>query len=406
MSNLLTRLYKNIAFNTPYLGKPGLLSKYARNVLLEFPKDFDTKTTDIASWNSLEKKYYLMTSRGTRLAAAKSKEGSDIKGHRGEVSAILALLSFYEPAVYQKLIELDRMSMPGEMHEEFKKIIQRYTSKSDGTAYDVDINGRRYEVKEITYSVNEYGDLTSSGTVQTGTHGKGVASTLIRNIREVEKIAAAYKKIRNPEMYLPGPLIASLQTLITGQKIGRTQKPALDNIERGELGFDLIRFLRNDIAYQIEKFLESKGEVVSEPLSVTAQQVKSIYSDYLAKKIPGAAIKDADARSIDSKAKEIIDKDFKRDPVEAFIEACQSSVYRSVKLFDDSYTDYFNLSDPDTQSEKSKELLRRLFPEIGLFVVSPEGYIYAGKDMLHTIITPYVITAGSVKVKRTIGFSA
>ena len=147
MSNLLTRLYKNIVSNTPYIGKPGLLKKYARNILLELPKDFDTKTTDVANWGAFEKKYYLMTSRGTRLSPTGSKEGSDVKGHRGEVSTILTLLSFYEPTVYQRLVELDRMSMPGEMHEEFKKIIQRYTSKSDGTAYDVDVNGRRYEVK-------------------------------------------------------------------------------------------------------------------------------------------------------------------------------------------------------------------------------------------------------------------
>ena len=399
MSNLLTRLYKNIASNTPYLRKPGLLTKYARNVLLEFPKDFDTKTTDVANWGPLEKKYYLMTSRGTRLSPAGSEEGSDIKGHRGEVSTILLLLSFYEPTVYQRLTELDRMSLPGEMNEEFKKIIQQYTSKSDSTPYDVDIKGRRYEVKEITYSYTKKGEFRG-GNVQTGTHGKGVASTLIKDVREIEKIAAAFKKIPDPGKYLPAPLVASLQAVAGGQKVGKLKNAPLNNIERGELSPGLIMFLRNEVAHNIEEYLKSKGEETDEPLSATAQQVKSIYSTYLANKRPGAEIKDTDARAIDSKAKEIIDKDFKRNPLETFIEACQSSIYRSVSLFDHSYTNYFNYINPEAQTEESKLLLSKLFPELGLFVVSNEGYIYAGKELLHTIITPETITAGSVKVRR------
>lgn len=408
MSNLLTRLYRNVITNKPYFGKPNLLVKYARGVLFEQGSDFTTDTVSQGTWDILEQKYYLYTTRGTQLSRKSSSSEEedagvkDIKGHRGETSTIITLLKKYEPEIHQLLIKLDGQGRK----EEFFDIIQRYTSK-DSTAYDVQLPSinRKYEVKEIVYSYTRKGEF-SGGNVQVGAHGKGPAANLTRNLKEIIKIVELYKKIPTPEKFLPPELNKSMSMLASDTPLtsNKRAKPPLRNIESGEISKGLVEFLRMGVAQNIENFLKSKGQDTTEPLSNTAQAVKAIYSDYLASRRPGLEVKDADARAIDTKAKEIIDKEFKKNPVEAFTDACENSIFRTVAEFDENYSNYFNYyTDPAEQTQQSKELLKKLFPETGLFVVDEKGWVYAGYNYLDYIVQPDVITAASVKVKRVYG---
>jgi hypothetical protein len=392
MSNLLTSLYRRVITGSPYLAKQSLLKKYSGVVLKEQINSYEADDVSQGVWDSLESKYFYITSSGGQIS--KKGETGDIKGHRGEVSTIINLLKLYNRAEYQELVRLDSQ----DRLEEFLQIIRKYTSPSDTTPYDINIDGRKYEVKEAGIKIGKRGAQKGEEvgeTVRLGVEGKTEAGNLISNLKTLNPIILAFEKIPNPEKYLPKELIEKILFFTSGRKIKGGKKPAYNNIQSGEITKSLVSFLR-ELAGTVENYLNTTNIAAKEPLSPTAQKIKDIYNDYLIKQQrTDLEVKDIDARTIDNKAKEIIDKDFKKNPVDEFNEACQSSIYRSLEVFDKNYTNYFT---PET--EESEKLLRRIFPNIGAFIVDETGWIYAGINNLSYIMTPSHISAATIKIQR------
>lgn len=394
MSLALTGLYNKVLTSEPYISKSSLVKKYARAVLNEaISTSFTTDTIDRDLWTPLERELYYTSVGGIQL-------GKESKGHKGELSCVLLLLRLSSNPEHRK--DYATIAEYHSSGREFAQIVKKYTGGAgDTSAFDITLgDGSIYEVKEATPPTKS----KRGGEVQIGAESMSSASMLLRKLNTLRPIIEAFKNIPTPEKYIPTNLLKKLLIIKDNKpyKVFKSETatkevtPVLVSIDGGGVPTGLNVWLK-DFAADLEEFLQSDREVTNEPLSDTAQWVKDIYTDYYSRQPEkNIQVSDIDAKIIDTKAKEVLDKSFKKDPISAFVEACEASIYKSVETYQKEYYNSFIQG-----TEQSKKILEEILPNTGLFFVTSEGWLYTGKNHLTEVAVPVYITRSLLKIRRT-----
>jgi hypothetical protein len=366
----LEEAYEIVFRRKPFFQQKNKTDVYINNVIWE--QVFRVKQvfginnaeTKITAWGPLENKLY-------------SIEGKTGAGP-GEYSVAATIIKQNDPELYKAL------EAPTTNEETVIDILQNLV-QGGNVPYDIKYNDNKYEVKQTS-------EISS---VRTGVNAKDLAANIFLGLKE--EINQLYKKYRElPEEYkkLLGEDVRSILT--ASYEYLKTKNIELAQGALFPLGGDygLKRESHSSTPkmHLLPSLLENilKTPHIKHIISPTAEEIKNVYGIDL-----------FDAKVIDIKVRDYLSSCSKLkaeiEPPETlfndFLLLSRLSSFANEEVFNKNIRRYFI---PGT--EKHKEALKTVFPETGLFVVSPQGYIYVGRNRLDSIIRVTRISGGTLKI--------
>lgn len=360
----LSERYNRILKKLPHKPKLRALNVYERFILNneQAPSGavYSAHTTNIGAWDELQKQVYNLGRNGGQIVE---------RGHKGEVSCALELIKPNAEA-YKRMVQLwstDRTAF-------FKEIA--LINIGDGRTYDLEYEGSKYEVKE----------LEVGGSVMVGGESDVVRRELLNRINQIVEIINNIPQEEN--VYLEK--IKEIASIIKTKKLRETGRSMIDNIERGEIGKTVFAILEA-FSEAIEDFLKNqKVDYPDSEIPKTAKELKSVYKDEFPE------VDNITAVTADNKVRQVLSKKYDAgDKFFNFLDLCKNSVYSSKDRFENEVLSYFRENTP-----QSIRLLRNLFPKTGVFLVTPNEFVYAGFNYLQDIMVPANFTGKTIKVKR------
>ena len=390
MSNLISQLYNKILRREEVPLRPNLEDTYSLIAEAQVNGGFFTQNSIInrwVGWSPLEQQWYVNTDQVK--AYFKNKNIGP-----GEVSVAIVIRKShgpYERADTYETIPMtdDRLSQP----DLFKNLFYPMMKHTGGPAVDVfdPVNKKYYEVKQATEKKD----------VPVGRHSRIHAEKIYRTVREsfeiiynsYSKLTPEYKQLvekykdetvvsatfaqimERGNEYFSGSTGELARGCIINSK-GKSESPKL---------FLIPRFLANLV----------KSPEVKQAIPDEVEWIQQLYK-----------VEFNDARLIDKMVRDYITRNRalrstepvtdNTDPELAlsdFVLLCQTTVFANRALFEKEIVSVFTLG-----GEKSRQFLPQLFPNEGLFVVNKEGYIYAGKNQLSSLLRINSITKNVFKV--------
>jgi hypothetical protein len=360
----LEEAYEIVFHRKPFFQQKSISDVYVSKVICEQAFGVNNADDKITPWSALEAKLYNV--------AGKTGAGP------GEYSVAAAILKQNEPDLYRSL------EAPVTSLETVISALQNYV-QGGVVPYDIQYGDNRYEVKQAT-------EISS---VRTGTKAKDLAANIFLGLKEeinglyqkYLELPSEYKNMLGKEL---GNVLTSSYEYLKAKNIELAQG-AIFSVG-GEYGLKSSARQATPKMYLLPKFFE---EILTDPsikdiISPTAEEIKKIYGVDL-----------FDAKVIDVRAREYLSKRNKLEPgVESpetifndFLLMARLSSFADEEIFNKNIRDYFT---PGT--ELHKQVLKTIFPETGLFIVSPQGYIYVGQERLDSFIRVTKISNGTLKI--------
>lgn len=360
----LEEAYEIIFHKKPFFQHKTVTDVYVEQVINEQTFGTNDASTTVTSWTSLENKLYNIT----------GKTGSG----PGEYSVAAAILRQNEPDLYASL------AAPTTSIDTVVSTLENYV-QGGNTPYDILYKDNRYEIKQTT----------EIASVRTGTKAKDLAANIFLKIKnEVSELYEKYKVLPQEYKNLLGEELLNILTssyeYLKAKNIELAQGALFPaggdfGMKRGGTSTTPKLYLLPDI---FEDILTNPD--IKDIVSPTAEEIKKIYGVDL-----------FDAKIIDIRAREYLAT---RNKLEPGIESPETlfndlllmmrvSSFANEETFNKNIRDYFI---PGT--EKHKEALSIIFPETGLFVVNPAGYVYVGREKLDSFIRVTKISNGTLKI--------
>lgn len=352
----LGELYTETAYQEPSISR--LIS-----ILLE---DSNTQET---LWDNFQKKLY--NTSGLREFGAKTGAGP------GEYSVAALELNKKNPETYTTLALLNTELANTELAT-IVDTLNNYVQGGD-VSYDVEINNQQYEVKQIN-------DKTSA---KTGANARGLANKIFNIIKqEISDLYERYNALSVTNKEIIKKITPGLSTLLIHSQNYLKGKNC--ELAPGALGTATAHVGTPEIFKLPEMFETLLTEPdIKEVVSLTAKEIERVYN-----------VEPFDAKVIDIRARDYISNRNKNNiPVSEetkfsdFLLMASQSSFSSQEEFDNNIGNYFI-----PRTAKHKEALQIIFPGTGVYVVSPEGYIYVPKEDLDSVIKIFQISGGTLKI--------
>jgi hypothetical protein len=314
---------------------------------------------------------------------------------KGQGKGEFSIAAMMYRAIYEKELTSSEVDL---------KHLEQYIQGGKGASADVVVGEHIYEVKQ-----------TEGGSVQTGRHG--VAYDILRIIIEdIINLHTAYSKLPDT---IKNKHLTLRKILNSANEYFQESKDALP---RGAISIDVNAKEGTPLLHLLPGLLApiitpAKTAIVAtedskferSDLNTRLGFIADLYNLKLDKKADGtidfsknsedlikAKTIDLNARKISSNFPALPGSESEKEALEDFIHIAQESVFGNAEKFKAQIQDIF--SDTPIKSQIATKKLRQIFPNTGLFIVSPQGYKYAGHDRLSELVMITEITQGKFKI--------
>ena len=352
----LGELYIETAYHEPSISR--LVS-----VLLE-----DSNIQEI-KWEPFEKNLY---------DTAKLPENLTGTGP-GEYSVAALLLKEVDKEKYDTLA-----SLPDTELATIVGTLNNYVQGGE-VSYDVEINNQQYEVKQTN----------DKSSVRTGIKAAELASKLFYIIKNnILDLSERYNDLSEEYKNKINKIVPDLAKILNQSR--DYLKPMYGQLARGTLFPKGENFVKNKsqlaAIYKLPSMFEAllTDPDIEDIVSLTALEVKNIYN-----------VDIYDAKIIDINARDYISNRYKNKDITVsdktkfsdFLLMASESSFSSPEVFKNNILNYFI---PHT--DQHKNALNTILPITGLYVVSPESYIYVPKKNLDSVIRIAEISGNTLKI--------